>query len=225
MDKTQHEGIRHEVKARYLEEGLEAFEDFQALELLLFYCVPAKDTNELAKAMLKEFGTLSALFLAEPKDIMEKCDVTEHVAVLISLIPSMIKRSLQSKMGNTPILSCSTMAGEYAVSLFKDIPTEAIFGVYLNAQNKVNYAAMAFEGEVSEEKVNPKVITDKAVRYRSSSVMLVQKHIDGNLEPSRTDIEVAKNIFLSLESLEIKVFDYIIISGDKYWSLKEQTQT
>lgn len=48
MDKKLHEGHRQRVKTRYLTEGLDAFEDHQVLEMLLFYCIPMKDTNELA---------------------------------------------------------------------------------------------------------------------------------------------------------------------------------
>ena len=64
-----HEGHRKRVKDRFLSEGLDAFEDHQVLELLLFYCIPRRDTNELAHRMIKEFGSLAGLFEAEPKDI------------------------------------------------------------------------------------------------------------------------------------------------------------
>ena len=40
MAMTMHEGHRKRVKGRFLSEGLDAFEDHQVLELLLFYCIP-----------------------------------------------------------------------------------------------------------------------------------------------------------------------------------------
>ena len=43
-----HEGHRDRVKSRFLNEGLDAFEDHQILELLLFYSIP-RSTNELAQ--------------------------------------------------------------------------------------------------------------------------------------------------------------------------------
>ena len=61
MSKNLHAGHRQRVKARYLSEGLDAFEDHQVLELLLFYAIPRKDTNELAHRMIKEFGSLAGL--------------------------------------------------------------------------------------------------------------------------------------------------------------------
>ena len=42
-----HKGHRERLKARFLEEGLDNFTDIQALELLLFYSIPQKDTNPI----------------------------------------------------------------------------------------------------------------------------------------------------------------------------------
>ena len=89
MSKNLHAGHRQRVKARYLSEGLDAFEDHQVLELLLFYAVPRKDTNELAHRMIKEFGSLAGLFEADVKDIVRRCGVSEHTAILLTLIPSL----------------------------------------------------------------------------------------------------------------------------------------
>ena len=47
-DKNPHKGHRQRVKNRVAKEGIDSFEDHQILELLLFYCIPMKDTNELA---------------------------------------------------------------------------------------------------------------------------------------------------------------------------------
>ena len=43
-----HKGHRERLKARFLETGLDSFTDVQALELLLFYAIPQKDTNPIA---------------------------------------------------------------------------------------------------------------------------------------------------------------------------------
>ena len=59
MDKKLHEGHSQRVKSRYLAEGLDVFGDHQVLEMLLFFCIPIKDTNELAHKMIKKIGSLA----------------------------------------------------------------------------------------------------------------------------------------------------------------------
>ena len=76
MEKKIHEGHRQRVKSRYIAEGLDHFQDHEVLELLLFYCIPMKDTNELAHNMLREFGSLAAILEADPKDISRRCGLS-----------------------------------------------------------------------------------------------------------------------------------------------------
>ena len=45
-----HSGHRQRLKDRFLKEGLDSFEDLYVLELLLYYCIPQKDTNPIAQA-------------------------------------------------------------------------------------------------------------------------------------------------------------------------------
>lgn len=59
-----HDGHRERMKSRFVEAGLDGFNDHNALEMLLFYAVPRKDTNELAHRLLKHFGSLAAVFEA-----------------------------------------------------------------------------------------------------------------------------------------------------------------
>ncbi len=43
-----HQGHRERLRARFLADGLDGFEDHQVLELLLFYATPRADTNPIA---------------------------------------------------------------------------------------------------------------------------------------------------------------------------------
>ena len=65
-----HDGHRARMKARFVRNGLDNFDDHSVLELLLFYAVPRRDVNELAHALLDHFGTLDAVFEASCEDMM-----------------------------------------------------------------------------------------------------------------------------------------------------------
>lgn len=64
-----HTGHRKRLKNRFLEEGLDSFEPHQVLELLLFFSIPRRDTNEIAHKLLKKFGSLSGVFEADIKGL------------------------------------------------------------------------------------------------------------------------------------------------------------
>jgi DNA repair protein RadC len=216
-----HEGHRKRVKDRFLSEGLDAFEDHQVLELLLFYCIPRRDTNELAHRMIKEFGSLAGLFEAEPKDISKRCGVSENTAILVSLVPSLARRYFKARWGEKPKLDSSSKAGDYAISLFAGRTYEAFYVLCLDSQNRVNYAALVQEGTITEAPVYPRLVVEAVLRHKASSVILAHNHPGGSMQPSRADIEVTGRIGSALEPISVKVVDHIIVAGDRYFSFKE----
>ena len=60
-EKQIHSGHRDRVRIKFIESGLDGFEPHEALELLLYYCIPRKDTNPIAHKLLDSFGSLSAV--------------------------------------------------------------------------------------------------------------------------------------------------------------------
>ncbi|WP_236860077.1 JAB domain-containing protein [Candidatus Formimonas warabiya] len=222
MDKKLHEGHRRRVKERYLTEGLDSFTDHQVLEMLLFYCIPMKDTNEMAHKMVREFGSLAGLFEADPRDIGQRCGVSENTAILVSLIPSLARRYFKGKWGEKPVLNTPSKAGAYAVSLFVGRQYESFFVICLDAQNRVNYPALVHEGTVNEVPVYPRLILELVLRHQAHSVILTHNHPGGSLSPSQTDIEVTKAIISTLAPISVKVLDHIIVAGDQFISLKQK---
>jgi len=222
MEKKLHEGHRQRVKDRYLSEGLDSFSDHQVLELLLFYCIPMKDTNELAHKMINEFGSLAGLFEAHPHDISRRCGVSANTAIMVSLIPALSRRYFRSRWGDKPALNSSSKAGNYVISLFAGRTYEAFCLICLDAQNRVIHADLVHEGTINEAPVYPRMIVEAALRHQANSVILAHNHPGGGLQPSKSDIDVTAKIKAALDQISIAVNDHIIVAGDKYFSFAEK---
>ncbi|MCX7772307.1 MAG: DNA repair protein RadC [Clostridia bacterium] len=217
-----HEGHRERVRERYLEEGLDGFCDHEIIELLLFYCIPKRDTNTLAHRMIKEFGTLHDLLEADPRDISRRCEISLNTAVLISLVAPLSRRYLRQKWGDRPILNSSSKAGNFAVSLFAGRIYECFFVICLDSQNRVNHASMVHEGTINEAPVYPRIIVETALRHKANSIILSHNHPGGSLKASHADIDVTRKICQAMKPISIHVVDHIIVAGDRYVSLAEQ---
>ena len=87
-----HKQHRQRMKKRFLSEGLKNFEPHNVLELLLFYSIPQKDTNETAHALIERFGSLSGVFDAPFEELMRVKGIKEHSATLIKLVPELAQR-------------------------------------------------------------------------------------------------------------------------------------
>lgn len=217
-----HTGHRKRLKNRFLEEGLDSFEPHQVLELLLFFSIPRRDTNEIAHKLLKKFGSLSGVFEADIKELVKVEGIGENSAFLISMIPQLSRRYLNDKWRDKPELNSSSKAGEYAISLFAGRTYEVFYVICLDAQNRVNHAALVHEGTINEAPIYPRIIVETALRHKANSVILAHNHPGGSLNPSRGDIEATKVIKNALESISIKVVDHIIVCGERYVSFAER---
>ncbi len=217
-----HAGHRQRVRERFLHEGLDAFRDHEVLELLLFYCVPKRDTNVMAHAILREYGTLSCLFEADPQDIARRCGLSVATAILLSLAGPLTRRYLRQRWGDRPVLGTSARAGEYAVTLFAGRPYEVFYVICLDSQNRVNHAALVHEGTLNEAPVYPRLIVEAALRHKAGSVILAHNHPGGSLAASTPDLDVTRRIQDALKPIAIAVVDHIIVAGERYASLAEQ---
>jgi DNA repair protein RadC len=217
-----HDGHRERLKNRFIFEGLDNFEQHQVLELVLFYCIPRKDTNEIAHELINKYGSISGVFEADYKDLAEQTGVGKNSALLLNLIPSLSRLYLKDKCGERPVLNSSVKAGEFIVSLFAGRIYEAFYVICLDAQNKVNHAALVHEGTINEAPIYPRIIVETALRHQANSVILAHNHPGGSLRASSADIEATKRIKSALEGISIKVVDHIISAGSKYLSLAEE---
>ncbi len=201
---------------------MDNFEPHQVLELILFYSIPRKDTNEIAHELLNKYGSISRVFEADIGDLMKTPGIGENSAFILSMIPSLARRYFKDKWGTKPVIDSSTTAGQYAVSLFAGRMYEAFYLICLDSQNRVNFPELIQEGTINESPVYPRLIVEAALRHQSNSVILAHNHPGGSMKPSQADIEVTDRIRIALEAISIHVIDHIIVAGDKYVSFAEK---
>ena len=83
-----HDGHRQRMKERFARHGLDSFAEHEALELLLYYAIPRRDTNELAHTLLDRFGSLERVLLAPREELMKVPGVGEGAALLLTRVPA-----------------------------------------------------------------------------------------------------------------------------------------
>ena len=215
-------GNRARMRERYLKDNrLESFAEQEALELLLSYCTRQNDTNELASKMLSVFGSFANLLDSHPLDIVKRCQVSENVSVLVSMVPHLARLYNHSKWERRVRIASSYTAGKYLVELFGDRNTEAIYILCLDAQRRLINAALVNVGTVEEAPVYIRNIVETALLYQSVSVVLSHNHPGGSQSASGADIESTRQVIRAFELLDIAVLDHIIVSGANYYSFAE----
>jgi DNA repair protein RadC len=219
-----HGNHRQRVRNRYRSQGLDGFAEHEVLELLLYYCYPRCDTNEIAHRMLKEFGSLHNLFEADVETLMTTLNCTEKIAVLLNLIPAVANRYFRSKWATGVILDDKKIAGEYAIDLFVGETVEKLYALCLDKNFKLINAELISEGTLDESAVYPREIVRAAIKNHSTAVILTHNHPGGSFNPSRSDLSVTRQIVAGTELIGLDIIDHIIVAGDTYYSFAARRQ-
>ena len=116
--KNPHDGHRGRVKLRFLKEGLHNFAPHEVIELLLFFGIPVKDTNELAHELLERFGSLSGVLEAPYEELKRVKGISDHVASLICFCCQLSHRYYEDKLSFGTVLNSIHEVGQYILPKF-----------------------------------------------------------------------------------------------------------
>lgn len=216
-----HEGHRDRLKARFLEQGLDGFNELNALELLLFYAIPRRDTNELAHTLLNKFETLSGVFNASYQELVEVPGIGAHTAGLILLVPQLVRRSLLTDSERVKSICNSRDAAMYFVPRFMFEKEEVLLLACLDSQKRVISCTEMSRGVVNAVSASVRRITETALKKRASSVIIAHNHPDSIAIPSMEDNIITKEIMSALRLVDISLADHIIVSGEDYFSFAD----
>ena len=156
MKENLHEGHRGRLKERFLEQGIDSFEPHNILELLLFYSIPRKDTNEIAHELLKSFGTLKGVFDADFNDLIKVDGIKENSATLLKLIPAIARAYATDKYSSNYVFDTAEKAGEFFLDKYVGEKNEIIYLLLLNNKFEMLDLVKLHEGSVNSAQISPR---------------------------------------------------------------------
>lgn len=213
-----HEGHRERMRSRFLQEGGDGLANHEMLEMLLYGTIPRGDTNEIAHQLLNEFGSLTNLIEADPREISRVEGVGMKSAVFLSLLHELVRRYEKEKREKKTELTSVFLSADYCRGLLAYRPMECFYAIYLDSRRKVLRADKLAEGSVNDVSISPRVVVEKALRYKATSVLLCHNHPSGTVKPSFEDIQLTAELKKLLEPLGVEVVDHIIIGDHQYFS-------
>lgn len=218
-----HKGHRERLRLRFLSEGLDNFQDHNILELLLFYSVPMKDTNEEAHNLIDTFGSLSGVFDASFEDLCNVRGIGERSATLIKMMPELFKKYEVDKINNNDaVLDTSKKVAEYIAPHFKGVTNERMYVLCLDSNCKVLNFTQVSEGIINTAPLNTRKIMETALNCNASSIILVHNHPSGVVAPSRKDIDATIGMVNLMKKVSLRISDHIIIgNGSDFFSFRK----
>ncbi len=222
QERHKGEGHRQRLRERFLKAGLDGFQDYEVIELLLTLGTPRKDCKDMAKAALARFKTLQGVMEAASQELCEIDGIGPKNSFGIKLIKAVSERYLEKKLIGKDSLSNSKELFDYLYASIRDKTREHFKILFLDAKNRVIEIETHSRGTLTASSVYPREVVDSALRNRAAALIFAHNHPSGDPMPSSEDVAITRQLVFSGRVMGITVHEHIIIGDNCYYSFADQ---
>ena len=216
MGEHLHAGHRQRLKNRYLDFGVENFSDHELLEMLLFYAIPQRNTNDLAHALIDRFGSLAGVLSADIDSLKSVKGLGEHSAILIALVNDIQRKIRLSNNNDVEKLDSLSKIGKYLMNYYEGVNEERVTLILLDNSMRLIDFVLLSTGSVNSSSVDCRSIAEISLRKNASCVILAHNHPGGLAIPSSEDRMISKNVDAALSVIGVHLIEHIIIGTANY---------
>lgn len=218
-NKNLHAHHRERLRGRYRDNGIISMQEHEILEMLLFYSIPVINTNPVAHALLKEFGSLKNVFEA-PIDALSQVDgLGEKSALYISFLGDVFTKISMSYENKKASMTFNSL-GEMLVNEFSKDKTERVFAVMLDAKDKIICKEHICNGTFKGAQLDMKKIARIALSKDVAKVVIAHNHPDGNPNPSTADKAATTLLSSFLNQIGVELKEHYIIADNVYVGIR-----
>jgi DNA repair protein RadC len=218
--KPHYTGHRKRLRERFLKAGSEMLPDYELLEMILFPAKPVGDVKPMAKALLASFGSFGKVLMAEPSELMKVEGVGEAAVVAIKVAKASAERLLKEEVADKPIIKSWTQLLDYCRIHIGHNRNEEFHVLFLNHKLQLILDERQQKGTIDHTPVYPREVVRRALELGAASMILVHNHPSGDVSPSKSDIDVTRQIVDAARPLGIEVHDHLIIGAKQHFSFK-----
>jgi len=215
---TEH---RQRIKQKFKKTGFDGFQDYEALELLLTYAIPRRDVKPLAKELIARFKDFQGVLDAPFEDLAAFPGLGEHSALLLKLSKKCSELYLKKKALRGKRVCSSPELINYCRMSMGGLKDEQFRVVFLNTQNEIIEIEIVQEGTIDQSVVYPRKVMERALYHKAAALIFVHNHPGGNTRPSYADKEITKTLVDAAKSMDIEVYDHLIIGRDTFFSFMD----
>ncbi len=213
-------GHRARLRQRLFEGGPDALLDHELLEYLLALFIPRRDTKDLAKRLIEEFGGFGRLLSADAQTIRRVAAISDSAAAAVKIVQAVSLRLLEKNISQRPVLSSWQALIDYLRADMAHEPIERVRVLFLNTKNMLIANEKMWDGSVDESAVHIREIMKRALQLEATAIIIVHNHPSGDPSPSQQDIRLTRDLVEAGRHLKVTVHDHVIVGANGHSSLR-----
>lgn len=218
--KADHSGHRKRMRARFMSAGLDNLQPHEVLEMMLYYAIPMKDTNDLAIRLIKEFGSFSAV-LDAPIDLLMGFGLTENQAIYLKMMPDVCRLYINDKHDNPSKIITPFNISRVICDKFIGREEENVLLILTDSKMKELYSGMIVKGSLTGAQLSIRKIVDLCLRYNAACAILAHNHLSGMAIPSQEDLKATADVYSALRLINVHFIDHYIVADNECVSLRD----
>ncbi|MCB4756532.1 MAG: DNA repair protein RadC [Elusimicrobia bacterium] len=224
--KTRSKGIsswpqEERPRERLLSKGAQALSDAELVAILVRVGFKGTSAVELARNLLKQFGSLRAMVEAPVIALLEVKGLKgAKAAQLIAAMEIARRVSMPTKRGQL-IIKSTAAAAEYLKERLRGLAEEQFRVLYLNRRNALLEDALIAQGSVDSVRPSLRNIIARALQTNASALIAAHNHPSGATEPSESDRLLTQDLIAASRPLGLKVLDHVIVGEEATFSFAD----
>ncbi|MEY2546015.1 MAG: repair protein RadC [Verrucomicrobiota bacterium] len=202
--------------------GANALSDAELIAILLRTGVTGKNVVDLARELLKQYGSLRELSRCTVDELSKIRGVGPakalHLVAAFGLGQRLSQQTLSKQKLDSPELVHELLGEE-----MRKLRKESLRVVLLDTRYHLIRVEEVSVGSVNESIAHPRDVFRPALIGSAYAVIVVHNHPSGDASPSQTDYSLTRRLSEAAELLQIKLLDHVIIGDGEpgYFSFKE----
>ena len=215
LDKV-HTGHRQRMRSKLEIHGARIFDTYEILEMLLYFVIPYKDTNPVAKELLNKFGSLDGVLTATAEELNAVSGIGERASELLRVIGE-LTLPYDDYLSERLCFDNYHRVGEYFVDYFKNNDDDRIIMVLLDSGMQYIDLVKIPGSDYESGAVLPKYFIDAALSAGASVALTAHYHKYGPPMHTHGDKVAEHLIHDELENVGVTLAEqYVIFAGQYY---------
>lgn len=210
------EGHRERVRQRVRNEGMEHFQPYEILEFILTYAIPRKDVKPIAKKLIEEFGSLSAVLEADVAELAQIEGIGLTSATLLASYSMVMQYYHKERYKGALTISTLGEMGKFCCEYLYGEPNEKMLLVCLDNACHHKGTFVVGEGSIDVTPVFLRKIVRNVFVSGAKQVVLAHNHPSGLVTPSLEDYNTTVKLQRALEQIDVHLIDHLIVTGDRH---------
>ncbi len=220
-----HDGHRERMLSKFEKNGFGIFEEHEKLEMILFYGVPRRNTNELAHELLNKYHTIANVMDAPKRELLKFNGFSERTYQLFKVIKDTYALYEFEKQAYRTYMTTIDEFASFFQLYFMGEKQEKVAIVCLDSLGKVLKTQKIGSGNTTETFFNMQEIVKILMDTSPTQVVIAHNHPGDDPHPSQSDINSTIKIKDSLELLGIRLKDHFIVTESGCHSMAREKKT